>query len=209
MAATGETPRLELALTPAHVDALRHHIRSQRQWFLGTIAFATTTAAMMPLLPIPGQAPSVWNVLMAVAFTVGVAVVADWLFWRMPLTDAIGEGVYYRKSGPIRTFTTPKRGTHVTVGDVRINYVPDKIGTQLRDLPWGTLDYVPRVRIAIELRDADGELLYRYPGYRPDADRFDVRPMPSILVGILCGIGTCTVVMLCMFALVVWIDSHR
>jgi len=56
----------------------------------------------------------------------------------------------------------------VHVGDVTIEYAPNDICTRLRDLPWGTVDYVPRVHAVIEQRDADGELLYRYPGYRPD-----------------------------------------
>jgi hypothetical protein len=128
--------------------------------------------------------------------------VVDWFAWRRPLAAAIHQGVYFRATGPIRIITGRRAGT-VFVGDVVVKYVSLDICSALRDLPWGTIDYAPRARMVIEQRDADGELLYRYPGYRPDANRFDRLPMPSVLMGFLCGVGVTTLFMLAMFALVV------
>ena len=209
MTVVEKTQAVQLALTPAHIEALRHHVRSERQWLLGALALAATVVALMGLMPVPATAPHFWNGMSGVAFMAVVAPVADWLFWRRKLAAAIHQGVYFRVTGPIRTYSTRSSGTNVYVGDVTIRYVQNACASELRELAWGTVDYVPGVYAVIEQRDADGELLYRYHGYRPDADKFDRRPMPSIVAGILCGIGVGTLFMLCIFAIVVWIESHR
>jgi hypothetical protein len=85
---------------------------------------------------------------------------------------------------------------------VPIGTVQSPMSLGLRDLPWGTVDCAPRVRAVIEQRDADGELLFRYAGYRTDPDPFEVWQVPSLVVGILCGVGSSTVVTFCTFALV-------
>ena len=61
----------------------------------------------------------------------------------------------------------------------------------------------------VEQRDSDGRLLYRYPGYRPDADKFDVSSRPSVLMGTLYGVGSSTGVMMALFALIVFIEHQR
>jgi hypothetical protein len=137
--------------------------------------------------------------------------VADWLFYRIPLYSAIDEGVYVRATGPVRvlrSFGQDNSGGTVSVGDVKVKHVPTEICNDLRSLAWGTIDCVPVAHAVIEERDADGELLYRYPGYRPDADRFDTRPLPNVFVGILCGVGIGTVFMFCVFALFVAIGPR-
>ena len=171
--ATDEQARtVELPLTPAHVKALRHHIWSQRRWFLGTFALATAFGGLVALLPNAGRAVPFWNVVSGLSVAVGMTFVADWLFWRRPLEAAIRRGVYHRATGPIRTscgVSPTTTGTdRVYVGDVTIKNVPFSIASELRRLPWGILDYVPGLHVVIEQRDTDGELLYRYPWYRPD-----------------------------------------
>jgi hypothetical protein len=209
MAIDAQTLTLELPLTPPHSEALRHHIRSERQWFLGCVAFSATFAGLLPLIPVLGKDPFTWDWLMILGYIVGLALVMDWFFWRRPLEATIRHGVYLRATGPIRIFTNSRGRASVHVGDVRIGHLPAAMYSELCDLPWGTVDCVPRLHAVIEQRDADGELLHRYAAYRPDADRFDVRPMPSIITAILCGIGSGTLAMLCMLALVTWIVGHR
>jgi hypothetical protein len=146
---------------------------------------------------------------MVVGYIAALALALDWYCWGRHLAATLREGVYLRTTGPIRISRAGRGGATVLVGGAAIRFVPVAMSGDLRDLPWGTLDYVPRLHAVIEQRDADGELLYRYAPYRPDPDRFEARPRPSVLAGILCGVGTCTIVMLCTFALVAWIDSHR
>lgn len=202
MRAATPTAVEELPLTSAHVTALRHANRCQRQWQLGFIACPATIAALMPLLPMAGRRPTLWHGLAAVALVVVIAAVLDWLLYRRPLAAALRRGVYFRASGPIRIYEPRRRGATVYVGDVAIKHVPQQISSGLHSLPWGTLDYEPRVHAVIEERDADGELLARYHGYRPDADRFDVRTLPSITAGVLCGVGGTTIFVLLLYTLV-------
>lgn len=150
------------------------------------------------------QSPSLSSVLGLLACVAGSALVIDWFCWRRPLGAAIRAGTYLRATGPIRISTPGRHGSTVYAGDVRMSYVQFPLHVHLRDLPWGTIDCVPRVRAVIEQRDADGELLYRYAGYRPDPDPFEVRQMPSLIVGILCGVGGSTLVTFCTFVLVTW-----
>jgi hypothetical protein len=128
---------LELPLTPAHIAALRHHVRKERQWFLGSISFATAVGVLVPFSLIPSQSPSLWNVLGLVAYVTGLALVMDWFFWRRPLGAAIREGTYLRATGPIRISTAGRHGATVYAGDVRISYVQFPMYVGLRDLPWG------------------------------------------------------------------------
>ena len=199
-----QTSTLELPLTPAHIAALRHHIRKERQWFFGLASFGTAVGVLLPFSWGLSPSPSLSSVLGLVAYVAGLALVMDWFFWRRPLGAVIREGTYLRATGPIRISTAGRYGSTVHAGDVRISYVQSPMSLGLRDLPWGTIDCVPRIRAVIEQRDADGELLHRYAGYRPDPDPFEVRQTPSLIVGILCGVGSSTLVTFCMFALVTW-----
>jgi hypothetical protein len=180
MATDGATLTIELPLSQAHVQALRHHVWSQRRWFLGTFAVAIAFGAFVALLPNAGRAVRLWDVVLAFSVAASMVLVADWLFWRRPLEAAVRHGVYLRTTGPIRTSCTmnpSSDGTdYVSVGDVTIKHVPFSNASELRRLPWGTLDYVPGVHIVIEQRDADGELLYRHPEYRPDYPAVDDGP---------------------------------
>jgi hypothetical protein len=202
------TQTVELPLTPAHVEALRHHIAWERRWFLGLIAASATFGAFMPLVPRAGQDGRVLEGLMLAGFIFAFGLVLDWFVWRRPFAAAIRQGTYSRTTGPIRITEFHDSGW-VSVGKVTITRVATRIGSELRNLPWGTIDYAPRTRLVVEQRDADGELLYRYPGYRPDADKFDVRPIPSVFMGILCGIGSCTVIMLIAFGFIAWFVAQR
>ena len=195
-----QTATVELPLTPAHVEALRHHISAERQWYLGFVAFGATFGALLPLVPVGGENARFLDGLLAAGVALVIGVFFDWFFWRGPLAAALKQGTYFRTTGPIR-ISNLRRSGHVQIGDVRIKHVSWRISDELRSLPWGTIDYAPRTRFVVEQRDADGEMLYRYPGYRPDADKFDARPMPHVIVGILCGIGSCTVLMVALFAL--------
>ena len=199
------TSTLDLPLTPAHIAALRHHIRKERQWFLGLMSFGIGVGMLLPFGWGQSQGPSLSSVLGLLVYVAVLGLVMDWFFWRRPLGAAIRSGTYLRATGPIRISAPGRYGSTVHAGDVRISYVQSPMSLGLRALPWGTVDCVPRLRAVIEQRDADGELLYRYAGYRPDPDPFEVRQMPSLVVGVLCGIGSSTVVTFCTFALVTWL----
>jgi hypothetical protein len=198
------TSTLELPLTPAHIAALRHHIRKERQWFLGLMSFGIAAGMLLPFSLGLSRSPSLSSVLGLLVYVAVLGLVMDWFFWRRPLASVIRKGTYLRATGPIRISTAGRNGATVYAGDVTISYVQSPMSLGLRDLPWGTIDCVPHVRAVIEQRDADGELLYRYAAYRPDPDPFEVRQMPSLVVGVLCGIGCSTVVTFCTFALVTW-----
>ena len=208
MAVEVETQTVELPLTPAHVEALRHHIGWERRWFLGLIAGCATFGAFMPLVPGAGGDGRMLEGLILAGLMFAFGLVLDWFSWRRPLAAAIRQGTYARTTGPIR-ITDFRDSGWVSVGKVTITRVATRICSGLRNLSWGTIDYAPRTHFVIEQRDADGELLYRYPGYRPDADTFDVRPIPSVFVGILCGIGSCTVIMLIAFGFIAWFMGPR
>src|SRR6266508_1031137 len=134
MATDTQTLTLELTLTPAHIAALRHHVRSERQSFLGIVAFCATVGALLPLIPIPSRVASLWEGLMIIGYVFGLAAVMDWLWWRRPIEAAVRQGVYCRTTGPISISTAGHHGASVYVGDVLIQYVPVAMYGELREL---------------------------------------------------------------------------
>src|SRR5688572_1935475 len=198
--------KIELPLTPAHIFALRHHVRSERRWILGFTAAATTVALLLAVHAF-GIRPSWFMLLLAIAGCfAGFGFLMDWLGRRRGHEAELRTGVYYRVSGPIRVYRGRDTG-RIEVGDVTIHYISSVICASLRDLPFGYVDYAPRSRLVIEQRDADGELLYRFPAYRPDDDPTVTRRLPSLVAPILWGMGGATMFVGSILALVMWAES--
>jgi hypothetical protein len=192
--------KIELPLTPTHVHALRHHVRSQRQLFLGATAAATTVALLLAVHAV-GVRPSWFVLLLAITGCfAGFGYLMDWLGWRRGHEAELRAGVYYRASGPIRIYRGRDTG-RIEVGDVKIHYISSAICASLRELPFGYVDYAPLSRLVIEQRDADGEVLYRFPAYRPDDDPTVTRRLPSLMKPIIWGAGLGAVFVLAMLAL--------
>src|SRR5688572_24398114 len=82
MATSEPTEQIELPLTPAHVVALRHHVRSQRQTYLGFMAAGVTVALLLSAIPVPGQAIPFWLSVSIGGGIAGIAFGADWFYWR-------------------------------------------------------------------------------------------------------------------------------
>jgi hypothetical protein len=176
----------ELPMTPDHRVAVRHFAKSERQVVLGMVAFVFTIVLPLPFAPGRGQ-PELGNVLIAELALLFIALAADSLLWRRSAEVALRRGVFVRASGPIRV-RKGRRSSTIYIGDVTVKYVSAAFADQIRALPWGMLDYAPRARVVFEQRDADGELIYRNPTYRPEA-LDDVGPEPSIRKGIAWGVA--------------------
>lgn len=200
--------KIELPLTPAHIFALRHHVRSERQTNIGFIAAGVTFALLLPAIPFERQAVPVWFGLVVGGCIAGLCVLVDWLGWRRGHEAELRQGVYYRVSGPIRSSMGSDRGS-VQVGDVTIKHISNITCRKLRDLPFGYVDYAPRSRLILEQRDADGELLYRDSAYRPDDDPAVTRRLPSLTKACIWGAGSCIVSVLSLLALFAWAESRR
>jgi hypothetical protein len=90
---------MELPLTPAHVFALRHHVRSERQWLIGAVAAGATFALLLSALPFSGRPIPFLIYIYIAAFVVGVGLIFDWLGWRRAHEADLRKGIYYRVSG--------------------------------------------------------------------------------------------------------------
>ena len=187
MVATERTSSVELPLTPAHRVAVRHHVNGLRQFPLGAMAGVMVFAVARGLAPDQLSA----GLGTTVGLTLGLfllAVWADYLIWRRPAEVELERGVFFRASGPIRVSYEGKNTGTIHVGDVRVRYVDTSIATKIRELPLGTVDYLPGTRIVLEQRDADDALVYRHPKFRPEAPD-TLGPEPSIRKAIAWGAG--------------------
>lgn len=153
---------IELPLTAAHRAAIRRSVASERRWFLGPMAAVATLLSSFIIFYDP--APVLIGVLGVVVF----AIAADSYFWRLPAQRGLRRGTYRQATGPIDVASGSRECT-VRLGDTKLKLSSTTIGSQLRSLARGTLDYAPCSRVVFEQRDAAGVLIFRLPDYRPDS----------------------------------------
>ena len=174
---------LELPMTPAHRVAVQHHTLRERRVFLGSIAcFASFALVMLPVLA--GPSSFAIGLVAAIGF-VALGFGLDTLFWKRKANAVLAAGVFVRASGPIQVSNSTSDST-IRIGEQTVRAIPLSMGLSMHELPHGTVEYAPRVRLIFEQRDANEKVVYRYPSYRPEG-KDEIGTGPRLWKGIAIG----------------------
>jgi len=158
----GQPSVVELPMTAAHRAAVHRATALKRKVYLSIFTF----------FALLGPSLSVWfgrqvEVLFFAAGVAGLAVVADRRYWQGPARRDLQRGTYRRASGPIDV-TVGRSRCDIRIGETRLRVSDLDVASELRTLPWGSLDYAPDSRVIFEQHAEHGELVVRSPHYRPD-----------------------------------------
>jgi len=104
-----------------------------------------------------------------VALAVAIVLVAGgaYLAWdRRVIRHDLAAGTFSRYGGPWKA-TVGRHGPYVELPDGSQFDLPQYAIFQAYEIGAGEVDFTPNTRIAFEIRDAKGNVLYRHPDYHP------------------------------------------